>query len=58
MDQGQKILFNVGSAQPGETTTGKEKTGNSQKFVASTVHEVESNLFMIIIHETVSRNLK
>ena len=52
MDQGQKVLFNVGSAQPGETTTGK-KTGNSQKFVANTVYEFESILFIIV-----SRNLK
>ena len=48
MDQGQKILFNVGSAQPGETTTGKRKTGNSHKFVANTIYEFESILFMII----------
>ena len=47
MDQGQKI-FNVGSAQPGETTTGKKKTGNSQKFVANTLYEFKSILFMII----------
>ena len=47
VDQGQKILFNIGSAQLGETTTGK-KTGNSQKFVANTVYECESILFMII----------
>ena len=49
VDQGQKILFNVGLAQPGETTVGK-KTGNSQKIVANVVYEFESILFMIIDH--------
>ena len=62
MDQGEKISFKPALAQPGETTTSKNKTGTDQKFVANSVYELRNILFMliyiIIIHETVSRNLK
>ena len=55
VNQGMKISFNLALACQRETATSKKKSGTDQKFVANSVYEIQSILF--IIHETVSRNL-
>ena len=41
-------IVQVSLAQPGETATSKKKTGTDQKFVANSVYELQSILFMLI----------
>ena len=48
MDQGEKISFKPALAQPGETTTSKNKTGTDYKFVAKYVYELQNILFILI----------